>query len=605
MAVPFLRSSWDRFGRSVSDAFRPRAFLSVLGGGTVGLTASCSRSVLPAVVSVVLRVLSPVSGSLSRLPALVVRVRLGDCGADCGAEEEGCHRGRGGWFGLRFSGSSRLSCVPDSPCFLVRVVEQEEERVLRLGSVPRLLDGRPVSERCLVVLGFGLRACPSRGLLRVVLGFGSEARAPFVRCVLPSALSFRVVRVLGLRVRLDVLGRDFGRPRFFFLRLRPFVFRHLGPCLRLEFDVVSFALFVPPLRAVCLVASFLFPCGRPCLVLLSDHPLVRSFHRGLSLGFGFGLGVRFAHRPAERFGFGEADGFGFGCGRGHRWWWLVSGSRACRFGSVRPASGVGRMVSASAPWSLVLSALGSAWRWPCLSRGAGSILALFPFLSNRFLLTNRFLWSVFGFRGFLVRFFSSCAGAFRVSVRPPCGFLGSCARAPGSPVGFLSRPFSDPAFFGPFLAGTRVFGASGYPRPLFLRRRFFALGAGYWPVVLGGRFPGAPGRPRSWSSSRFRVRALRARGAPALGRACGRSRVSVCARAGARACGSVLARSLSRLRLRWHVRFRVLASGWFSRGRVVSVFRFIGSFANRRNSGFSVTRRGLKSRLARHGFRGG
>lgn len=443
MAVPFLRSSWDRFARSVSDAFRPPCFpfgargrfgraYTIVRLARLGCRGRSSRCYRPSRARCLacLRswsrsaVVAAVAIAAAKMIAVIVVVVVGSVSGSPG------RLGRG------------LDLVA---------------RALGLASVTCLLDGRPVSERCLVVLGFGHCACPSRGLLRVVLGLGEPCRAAQVRSGRSAVGSRLPVFLVAFPCgRDDVSVVRFGRSCRELLRFRAFVFSLIGTGLRLVFDVVSFSFLVPPLRAVRLVASFQRPCGRPCFGLLSDHPLVRSCHRGLSLGLGFGVFVGYPREFEDcvcgflvpfrhEFG-GEFFGFSRALMVSHRWWLVVvrvAGlAVSFRFG---PASGVGRMVSAYAPRSPVLSALGSAWRWPCLSRGAGGILVIFPFLSTRFLLTFSFLWSVSGFRGLLSRFFflvlgrvtrvRSTSGRSRVSV---CARAG--ARACGCARSFVVAP---------------------------------------------------------------------------------------------------------------------------------------------------------------------
>lgn len=203
------------------------------------------------------------------------------------------------------------------------------------------------------------------------------------------------------------------------------------------------------------------------------------------------------------------------------------------------------MVSASAPWSLVLSALGSAWRWPCLSRGAGSILALFPFLSTRFLLTFSFLWSVSGFRGFLLRFFFLVCGRVpRVRssfVRVP-RFVRPCSGLPGRlPVVAVFRPRVFRPFSGRY-ARLRCFRVSS---PAFSPKTFFRSGSGLlagrprWSVSGCSRSSSVVvvvGRPRASVSGRS-VRVVRLRSVvPAGARVCPGAlvRVRSCLRARAR-----------------------------------------------------------------------
>lgn len=241
------------------------------------------------------------------------------------------------------------------------------------------------------------------------------------------------------------------------------------------------------------------------------------------------------------------------------------------------------MVSASAPRSPVLSALGSAWRWPCLSRGAGSILALFPFLSTRFLLTFSFLWSVSGFRGFLVRFFFLVCGRVpRVrssSVRVP-RFVRPCSGLPGRiPVVAVFRPRVFRPFSGRY-ARLRCFRVSS---PAFSPKTFFRSGSG----LLAGR-PRWSVSGCSRSSSVVVVLALPGSGAPcARARCAGVLALSCAWCACARVCPGALVRVRSCLRARARS-FVVAPAPALARALPGAGFRVV--FARARGLGFSLYR---------------
>lgn len=150
-----------------ADAFRPRGSFRFLGAGLFGLTPSCAWRVSVAVF------LSSASCPLAGLHPLLAFVCACRCVGYRACEDYRFHRGRG-WFCLRVVRVGLFALDVSVFLFfsrcLVRAVEQEEERVLRLRSVPFGLDGRLVP----IVRGSCLARCslPSRGLFRVVLGLG-------------------------------------------------------------------------------------------------------------------------------------------------------------------------------------------------------------------------------------------------------------------------------------------------------------------------------------------------------------------------------------------------------------------------------------------------